>query len=97
MGSKSPAKTLADFKAKFDPDVVVPNKIRAALESLGKEHGPEAWEVESELIKRAVISQTDIGKYRDKFDAHIVKVRERNRDERKIWFVDPKVAAKART
>lgn len=96
MGSKLPAKTLNSFREKFDRSVVVPNKIKAALQSLLDEHGPEAWESEGEIIKRSGISMTDMGEFREMFEKHIVKVRERNRDERRIWFGDAKVAAKVR-
>lgn len=88
-------KTLADFKAQFDPDVVVPNKIKAALASLLKE-GPESWEMEAEIIKRAGISQTQMSAYRGQFEKHIVSARSPGKDGKRIWFADAKVAAKAR-
>lgn len=87
--------TLADFKAKFDQDVVVPNKIKAALAALGKE-GQEAWEFEMDFVKRAGLSQTQLGTYRGQFEKHVVLVRETGRSERKVWFADAKVASKAR-
>jgi hypothetical protein len=95
MASKSSGKTLAEFRAKFDRSVVVPAKIRAALEQLRKD-GPEAWEYEADFVKRAAISQSEVAGYREQFEEHVVLVRETGRNERKVWFADPKVAAKVR-
>jgi hypothetical protein len=93
------SKTLADFRSKFDRDIVVPGKIKAALESLRKE-GPQAWDYEGDFIKRAGVSQTDIGKYRDQFVQHIVVAKEVGKSTqgngRRVWFWNPKVAAEAR-
>jgi hypothetical protein len=93
------SKTLADFRSKFDRDIVVPGKIKAALATLGKE-GPEAWEYEGDFIKRAGVSQTDIGKYREQFAKHIVVAKEVGRSTsgngRRVWFWSAGVAAKAR-
>ncbi len=87
--------TLADFKAQFDQNVVVPNKIRAAFSAMLKE-SPEAWEYEGDFIKRAGLSQTQIGAYREQFEKHVVVAKSSNRSDRKVWFADAKVAAKAR-
>jgi len=99
MPSKT-TKTLADFRSKFDRSVVIPDKIRAALAALAKE-GPEAWEYEGEFIKRAMISQSDMGLYRSGFEEHVVVVKDIGRSTsgngRKVWFADKKVAAKARS
>lgn len=96
MASKSSGKTLAEFRARFDRSVVVPNKIKAALAALLKEEGAEAWEYEADLVKRAGVSQGEIATYREQFEKHVVIVRETGRNERKVWFADPKVAAKVR-
>jgi hypothetical protein len=94
------SKTLADFKSKFDRDVVVPGKIKAALDGLRKE-GPEAWEYEGDFIKRAGLSQTDMGTYREQFEKHVVIAKEIGKSSsgagRRVWFADPKVAAKIRS
>lgn len=95
MATKT-VKTLADFRAAHDRNVIVPNKIRAALAALLKE-GPENYEYESDLIRRAGISQTDMGEYRDLFVDHIVTTPSlRGKSGRRVWFADPKVAKKAR-
>lgn len=88
-------KTLADFKGSFDPDVVIPRKIKDALAAMLKD-GPEHWEFEVDLIKRTGISVVQFARYREQFVAHVVEVQEANRAPRRVWFADPKVAAKAR-
>lgn len=95
MATAKKANTLADFKSQFDPATVIPNKIRTAIASLGKE-GQEAWEYEQDFLKRANLAPPHLAVYRTQFEKHIVEVRERNRNPRKIWFADVKVAARAR-
>lgn len=87
--------TLADWKASYEPDIVIPNKIKAALASLLKE-SEEGWESEADFIKRAKISNTQIGAYRSKFEKHIALGRESGKSEKRFWFASAKVAAKAR-
>ena len=36
MASNTTPRTIADFKGAHDPDVIVPRKIRAALEQIAK-------------------------------------------------------------
>jgi hypothetical protein len=94
--SKAVARTLADFRSVHDRNVVVPNKIKAALAAMLKE-GPEHYEYESDLMKRAQISQTDLGEFRDQFAEHIVIAPAvHGKTARRVWFASPKVAAKAR-
>jgi hypothetical protein len=96
MKATAKGKTLADFRAQHDPDVVVPNKIKAALASLAKE-GAEAWDYEMDFMKRAGISTTQVGAFREQFSDHVVEARTvGGKSPRKVWFADPKVAAKAR-
>ena len=90
------AKSLADFRAAHDPNVIIPAKIRAALDAMLKE-GPEQWEYELEFMKRAGISQTQIGAFRPQFEQHIVTTGSTGRQNAKrVWFADPKVAKKVR-
>ncbi len=92
MASKP--KTLVDFRSAHDKNVIVPNKIRAALAAMLKE-GPENYEYEVDFIRRAGISNTDMGLFRDQFEkAHIVEVG--GSSKKRVWFADPKVAKKAR-
>lgn len=93
---KSTGKTLADFRSKYDRSVVVPNKIRTALQALLKQEGPQAWEMEGDFVKRAGVSQADISKYREEFVKHVVVVREAGKSERKVWFADARIASQVR-
>lgn len=92
MASK--AKSLNDFRAAHDKNVIVPDKIRKALAAMLKE-GPENYEYEAEFIRRAGVSQTDMGTFRAQFEDYIVNVAT-ERAPKRVWFADPKVAKKAR-
>lgn len=90
------AKTIADFRAAHDVNVIVPNKIRGALASMLKE-GPEHWEYEADFVKRAGISQTQIGLFREQFNDHVVEAPGTSgRNGRRAWFADTKAAKKLR-
>lgn len=94
--AKAAAKTLNDFRAAHDRNVIVPSKIRAALEVMVKE-GPENWTYEADLLKRAAISTTDLAMFRDQFEAHIVEAAgSSGRNAKRVWFGSAKVAAKLR-
>jgi len=81
-------KTLSDFKAAYDKDTIVPQKIRDALELLG-----DGWEYEAPFAKMAGISMTDMGTYREQFADYIVYLR---RDAKKVWAGTKKLAAQMR-
>src|SRR5262245_27635058 len=96
MPAKTTARTVADYKAAFDPDVIVPNKIRAALATLLKE-GAEHWEYEIDFTKRAGLNATQFARYRDEFKAHFVETPSTGgRSPKRVWFSDAKVAKKLR-
>jgi hypothetical protein len=90
-------KTLADFKAAHDPNVIVPNKIRAALEALLKE-GPEHWVYEGDFLKLSGLSTTQLGAFREQFEDHIVIAPSgaSGRAGKRAYFGSSKVAAKLR-
>lgn len=94
----SKAKTINDFRTLHDTNVIVPNKIRTALAAMLKE-GPEQWEYEGDFIKRAAISTTQLGAFREQFIDHIIEAggMASSRNSRRVWFADPKVAKKLRT
>lgn len=93
---KSQPRSLADFRALHDPNVIVPNKIRAALAAMLKQ-GPEHWEYESDVVRLAGISNNQIGAYREAFLDHIVETSATDRrTPRRVWFADPRVARKVR-
>jgi hypothetical protein len=60
---KRVGKTLADFRAAHDKDFIVPNRMKAAIKALGS----DGWEYETEFMKLAGISTTDLSAYRDQF------------------------------
>lgn len=92
----SKVKTIADFRSAHDPNVIVPNKIRAALAAMLKE-GAEQWEYELEFIKRAGISNTQMGQFREQFADYVVEAAASSgRAGKRVWFADAKVAKKLR-
>jgi hypothetical protein len=93
MSNAKQGRTLADFRAAHDKNVIVPSKIRAALAEMEKEHA-ENWSYEADLIKRAGISQTDMSMFRDQFAEHIVETS--GKTSKRVWFASAKVAAKVR-
>lgn len=94
--TKPIARTVADFRAAHDPNVIVPAKIRNAVEAMLKE-GKEHWEYESDFVKRANISQTQLSQFRDQFSDHIVETPHTNgRGPRRVWFADKRIAKSMR-
>ena len=92
--AKTIPKTLSDFRALHDPNVVVPNKIRAALASMATE-GKEHWEYEADFLKRAGVTPLQLAAFRETFKTHIVETGN-SRNAKRVWFADPKTAEKAR-
>lgn len=93
MTAKASGRTLADFRAAHDKNVIVPAKIQKALTDMEKE-SPENWAYEGDFIKRAGISQTDAGMFREQFTDHIVETS--GKTSKRVWFASVKVAAKVR-
>lgn len=46
-------KDVAAFRAQFDKGVIIPGKLRAGLDDLGKKEGIEAWETDADFLRRA--------------------------------------------
>jgi hypothetical protein len=89
-------KTVSDFRYAHDLNVIVPNKIRAALAAMLKE-GPEQWDYETDFVTRAGISNSQLGMYREQFLSHIVETSShKGRTARRVWFADPKIAKRVR-
>lgn len=82
--TKPGGRSLAEFKQAYDKNTIIPQKMRAALKELGA-----AWEYESEFIKRAGVSYTDLNAFRDMFADHVVVVK---RESKKIWCGTPSFA-----
>lgn len=96
MSKKPATRTLADFRAAHDPDVMIPAKIRAALATLEKE-GAEEWRYEAEFIALAKIGQAQMSQYRDQFSSHIVEAPSvGGRAPKRVWFATTKAAKAAR-
>jgi hypothetical protein len=97
MSKSLKSKTIADFRAMHDVNVIVPNKIRDALAAMLKE-GSEQWEYEGDFVKRAGISQTQLGAFREQFIDHVIEVSsgQSGRAGRRVWFADAKAAKKLR-
>lgn len=96
--TKPKARTGADFASAHIRATRTPNKIRAALAhmlAIGAEH----WEYETELQRPPYsISQRDLIDFRDQFKANWVLTEVNDgRDPKRVWFGDPKVAARYRT
>lgn len=92
----SKPKTLADFKAAHDPNVIVPNKIRAALAAIEKE-GAENWSYEVDFLKLSGLSTTQLATFRDQFAAHIVEApAAHGKSTKRCYFGNAKIAAKLR-
>lgn len=90
-----PKKDTDTFREQFDPAVIIPNKIKAALASLAKDEGPAAWDEEIHFLKRASLNAQTIAPHRETFKAHIVEAK-KNKRVINVWFVDPKAAAEMR-
>lgn len=98
--TKPESRNVAMFKAKYNRDVVIPNKIRAALENMAKDHGPEHYEYESDFIKLAGIGASDLSAHRDAFKDFVVEAKPvgmgNARAARRVWFATTKAAKSAR-
>lgn len=96
MAIKTVARTVTDFRNAHDRDVIVPRKIKAALETMAK-IGPEHHEYEIDFMKLAGISSGEIAKYRAQFEAHIVEApAAHGKSVKRVYFGNAKTAAKLR-
>jgi hypothetical protein len=94
--AKSSARTLNDFRAAHDRDVIVPRKIKDALATMAKKHR-EHFEYESDFVKLAGISQTDLGAFREQFADHVVVTANvHGKSSKRVWFATAAAAKAAR-
>lgn len=63
MSKAASGKNLADFRRAHDKSFIVPQKIKAGLDSLGA-----AWEYEIDFAKRCGVSTADMAAYRSQFE-----------------------------
>lgn len=89
----SKGKSLEEFRSAYDKNYIVPKRIKDALDKLG-----ESWEYEIEFIKLAGISITDLARFREQFEAHIVPVKVSNggSHRKNVWAGTTAFAAKLR-
>ena len=94
--TKPQARTIADWKKTHDPDVVISGKIKEGLAKL-REIGPQHFEYEKEFCTLAGVSQSVIGKYRDRFAAYIVMTPRIGDQRQKLaWFGNISTATSVR-
>lgn len=80
------------FQAQFDKNFIVPKKIRETLAALG-----DSWLTEVDFLKHSGISTTDLAKFREEFEAHIVVTNaQHGKSQRRLWVGTTKMAAKMR-
>jgi hypothetical protein len=78
----SRARTLADFRAAYDKETIVPRKVDSALKALGS-----GWLYETEFVREAGVSHADLSMFRDRYAAHVVEAR-----DRRIWVGSTRLA-----
>jgi hypothetical protein len=89
-GAKVKGRSASEFTQQFDRSFIVPKKIAEALKKLG-----DAWVYERELMALAGgVSTTEIARYREKFEGHVVETNGRN--PRRLWCGTAKFATKLR-
>lgn len=103
--AKAPGRTLASFKATHDPKVVIPGKIKAALDRM-KTEGAETFAYETQdadglptMVERTGVGSAILAKHRREFAAHIVlppRPHGTKKSRKFVWFGDPTVATEAR-
>lgn len=95
---KPKARTAADFRAAHDKDVIVPNKVRAALAKL-LEIGPEHFEYDEGFRALCGVQAAELANYRNKFAQHwfLTPGTSGGKGTKRVWFGNAKVAARLRT
>lgn len=96
MAPAKPKKDKASFRSQFDPNVIIPNKIRAGLDSLAKSEGADGWEEEVHFLRRAGLNAQAVSPHRAAFEAHIVEVKKPGGRAVNVWFAHVKAATEER-
>lgn len=86
-----------DFAGEHVRSVRAPKKIKEAIAKM-RQIGPEHWEYENDLTKAPYgLSQVDLKEFRDQFKDHWLMTEvQHGKEARRVWFADPKVAARYR-
>jgi hypothetical protein len=87
---KKKGMSLEDVRNKYNTDVLVTNKIMAALKELGNQA-----EMMDDFRRRAAISSAQISQYLEQFEEYTIPVREAGRT-RYLWAGTKEFAAKVR-
>lgn len=76
-------RSIAEFRAQYDLETIVPQRVGAALKALGS-----TWLYEAEFVKAAGVTTAQLSMFRDRYAAHIVNVK----DSRRVWVGSAAVA-----
>ena len=98
MATANPqARTIAQFRALHDKNVIIPNKIRKALERL-REIGPEHFVYDEEFRQLCGIQGAELAAYRDQFARHwfMTVGLTKSKNDKRVWFGNSKVADRLR-
>lgn len=96
MAKNDSSDGLPEFRKLYDKNVIVPDKIRGALEALAKKRSDgTAFLAEVPFLKSAALSTTDLALFREQFAAFYVNVGT-ERQPKRVWFGTKKAAAAAR-
>lgn len=85
----SQGRSLAEFRATYDKDTIIPQRIDAGLAQLGK----DGWAYEIEFVKLAGVGLAQLAAYRDAYAEHVVTL---NRESKRAWAGSKALAAKMR-
>jgi hypothetical protein len=101
VSAKPKPRTVDDFKAAHDKDVIIPAKIRAGLAKL-LEVGPQHYEYDEGFRALCGVQGAQMAAYRDlpefaKYWFMAPNTRSGgDKGEKRVWFGDSKVAARLR-
>jgi hypothetical protein len=89
-------KTLVDLRATHDKNVVIPNRIKAALAALAASGDEFAYEGDFIALTKPKISTTDFAKFRSQFVDFWAEVSDigSGSNSKRVWFPTKKLADK---
>ena len=89
-------KTLADLRATHDKNVVIPNRIKAALAALAASGDEFAYEADFMALTKPKISTTDFAKFRSQFVDFWAEVSDigSGSNSKRVWVPTKKLADK---
>ena len=84
----SSVKSLTDFRQTYDKDTIIPRKIEAGIAEIGT-----GWVYESEFVRIAGVTYSDLGMYREAYADHVVYIK---RESKRAWAGTPELAQQMR-